>query len=134
MNTQTPPAVYVPPSVPVGLATKLGVLTAALASIFAGVADIADGDHQPETVAGLLAAALTVYGVVRGRSDQSAALLAGAGASLPLMPVTNVYGVAGTVSNVELDDEPAIPDSELEGREGCAPLGHGGVDLSGGEA
>lgn len=137
MNTQTPP------TIPVGLATKLGVLTAALSAMFAAGAALAHGDHQPETIAGLIAAAVTVYGVVRGRSDQAAAALASSGTTLPLAPVitsTHFYESAGT-TDVPFEDageetagpEPKIPAADLKGRQGCAPLGHG-ADLSGGDA
>jgi hypothetical protein len=65
------------PSIPVGLLTKLGTGAAALAAIFAGVAAVLDGDHQEETITGIITAAGLLYGVIRARGDQAAAQVAG---------------------------------------------------------
>lgn len=61
------------PAIPVGLATKLGVLFAALSGSAALVAAILKGDHRPETIAALLTAAAPIYAVIKGRMEQATA-------------------------------------------------------------
>jgi hypothetical protein len=55
------------------MATKLGVACSALATIAALVAAILKGNHQPETIAALIAAVAPIYAVIRGRMDQAVA-------------------------------------------------------------
>jgi len=62
------------PQVPVGLSTKVGLIATALAALAAAVAAVIDGDHTPETIAALVTAGLTLYGVIRSRGEQAAAL------------------------------------------------------------
>lgn len=61
------------PQIPVGIATKLGVIASSLAAIFALVATILEGDHSTETIGALIAAALPLYAVIRGRMEQATA-------------------------------------------------------------
>lgn len=64
------------PEIPVGLATKAGATAGLVGLIAALVAAILDGDHTAETLGALGFAALNLYGLIRGRSDQAAALYA----------------------------------------------------------
>ena len=66
------------PKIPNGLATKVGLLATTLATGAAALASILDGDHTEETVTLLFTAALTAYGLIRGRSEQAAAAYAAA--------------------------------------------------------
>ena len=64
------------PQIPVGIGTKLGVIASSLAAIFALVATILEGDHSTETIGALIAAALPLYAVIKGRMDQATAAVA----------------------------------------------------------
>jgi hypothetical protein len=66
------------PKIPNGLATKVGLLATVAATGAAAVAAILDGDHSEETITLLVTAALTAYGLIRGRSEQAAAAYAAA--------------------------------------------------------
>lgn len=57
----------------VGYATKLGTLAGAAAAVAALVAAVVDGDHTPETLGALAAAAIAFYKVMDGRYRQAAA-------------------------------------------------------------
>ena len=61
-------------NIPVGLGTKVGLLTASVGALVAALAAILHGDHSETTITGLIVAAITVYGVVRSRGEQAAAL------------------------------------------------------------
>lgn len=75
-----PEGAVIPATPPVGLGTKLGVVVGALASVAAALAPVLDGDQTPESLGALGLAALAFYGVIRGRSDQAAAIVAAKGA------------------------------------------------------
>lgn len=64
------------PAVPVGLSTKVGLASSAVLGVVAALAAILDGDHSAETIAALVTAAFVLYGVIRSRGDQAAALYA----------------------------------------------------------
>jgi hypothetical protein len=72
----------IPDTPAVGLATKLGAVVGALASLLAVLAPVLDGDQTPETLGGLGVAALAFYAVIRGRSDQAAAITVAKGAAV----------------------------------------------------
>lgn len=72
------------PQIPVGLATKAGLIASSLAAIFALVAAILEGDHSTETIGALIAAAAPLYAVIKGRMDQATATIATATAPAAL--------------------------------------------------
>jgi len=61
---------------PVGLATKVGLISSAIAGVAAGAAAVAGGDHSNETLGALVTAGIILYGVIRSRGEQAAVLLA----------------------------------------------------------
>lgn len=96
------------PDIPVGFATKLGVIVSGLFGIAALVSAIINGDHTEETIAALAAAVVALYKVLDGRYNQATAV---AETATP----TDVV-----VTNVAADDIPS--DAELAAEfEGDAP-------------
>jgi hypothetical protein len=122
------------PSIPVGLATKLGLLASGLGTLFALVAAVIGGDHTPETLGGLAVAAVSVYAVITSRGEQNAAAtIAAATSSSPpaySSPIltTNIAGVAGpSIAGVAgelrrpLGPDPELDDPALESSEPPVP-------------
>jgi hypothetical protein len=66
------------PQIPVGLATKLGLILGALATLITAVLAILDGDHSQETLGAAVFAAANFVAVILGRSQQAAAVYAAA--------------------------------------------------------
>lgn len=106
------PVPSIPETPPVGFATKLGVIVAALAPLLGALATVLDGDQTPEALGALGVAAFAVYGVIRGRSDQAAAITEAKGqahvaaaavqaAELNSNPAQTLTPLSGTVSGVE---------------------------------
>jgi hypothetical protein len=60
-------------SIPVGLATKLGTLVAAISAVCAAILPLLDGDQTPEVIAVLAAGGAALYKVLDGRYQQAAA-------------------------------------------------------------
>lgn len=82
-------------NVPVGLATKLGIVAAALSAIVAAVTAILNGDHSAETFGAILVAGSSVYAVVTGRSAQAAAAISVYGLPQAMTPAAPI--MAGTM-------------------------------------
>lgn len=62
-------------TVPVGLATKLGVYGTSVLAIVALVSAVIDGDHTPETLTALATATIVLATTIYGRMKQAAAVL-----------------------------------------------------------
>lgn len=127
------------PSIPVGLATKLGLLAAALSSAFAAVTAILNGDHTPETITALLVAGASVYAVVSGRMAQAAAQLAPPAPTVNIAPPTETvaltaipakrYDLASPLlDDPAMDDEPEFTPEELADRSGDLPGSHAAAE------
>lgn len=71
MDTPTSPPAG--PVIPVGLATKLGVVFSVLAAVAAAVLGVLEGDQTPETITLLVAALGAAYKVMDGRYNQATA-------------------------------------------------------------
>lgn len=91
---QQPP---VAPEIPVGLATRIGQVVAAIFGLIALATAVLNGDHSQETITALILSAVTVFVLMGGRYAQAAlALLAQRPSSL-------------VVSNVATTDEDPPP-------------------------
>jgi hypothetical protein len=114
------------PPIPVGLATKIGVLLTAASTIAALLAAILKGDHRPETIAALITAAIPAYAVITGRMNQAAAHIVAGGQATAL---TQHLDDPALDDPDYVDDEPVITDTDLMGRtQGSATLeGHTGL-------
>ncbi len=128
-----------PPPIPVGLASKLGVIATALASGAAAVFAFQAGDHSAETITAILVAGATVVVTIWGRMAQAAA-----GARLgtvvtvtnpvsePLLPVEGRL-VSGSLTDrladpalddPDGDEEPDLTEEDLAGRYAEDPARH----------
>lgn len=91
------------PDIPVGFATKLGVIVSALFGVATIVTAIMNGDHTEETIAALAAAVLTLYKVLDGRYNQATAQVTTA---IPTdVVVTNVNGAEAVPSEADLAND-----------------------------
>jgi hypothetical protein len=59
-------------NIPVGLATKLGIVVSAVFGFVAALTAVLDGDHSQETILTMILAAATVIAVIGGRMGQAA--------------------------------------------------------------
>lgn len=101
------PVPSIPETPAVGFATKLGVLVAALVPLLGALATVLDGDQTPEALGALAVGALAVYGVIRGRSDQAAAITEAKG---------QAHVAAAAVEAAQLQTPPAtLTATPLEG-------------------
>jgi hypothetical protein len=63
-----------PTTPPVGLSTRVGLAVAALLGVLGPLSTVLDGDQTPEAIGALVSAAIVLYGVIRSRGEQAAAL------------------------------------------------------------
>lgn len=85
------------PSIPVGLATKLGVYSSSVLAIVALVTLVLDGDYTSETLTALAGAVITLATTLAGRFAQAYALL------------RSDQSLSGIISAVEGINEPLPP-------------------------
>lgn len=72
LTGDTPSAPPAEPTIPVGLATRLGTAVAAVFGLIALITAVLEGDHSQETIIALILAALNVFIVLGGRYAQAA--------------------------------------------------------------
>jgi hypothetical protein len=84
-------------TVPVGLATKMGVYGTSVLAIVALVTAVIDGDHTPETLTALATATIVLATTIYGRMVQAAAVFRDA--QSPLQGIQD----AANVINAPLD-------------------------------
>lgn len=61
-------------TIPVGLATRLGLLATALMGVLSAGTTVLNGDHKTETIGLLAGAVITFVQVLAGRYNQAAAI------------------------------------------------------------
>lgn len=78
------------PKIPVGLATKLGLIGTAVAACGAAVLIVLGGDYSEEAITALVVAGVQLYAVIKGRMDQASAQLTGQPVPVALPPIEDL--------------------------------------------
>lgn len=105
------PVPTIPDTPAVGIATKLGVIVAALAPLLGALSTVLDGDQTPEALGTLGVAALALYGVIRGRSDQAAAITEAKGQAHAAAALADAQGASSSITGTteEVGGHPLAP-------------------------